>query len=113
MDCSEFKKNIADFASGKLDLDTNRACLSHIKECKDCLDELEIYCIVEYGINNVDDNAGPFSLDSQMKLIIDKVNSSISKEKHRIKIHRFINTVIQFLLFILVIVLITLLFNYF
>lgn len=108
MECSEFKKKLADFAAGDLSLNDNEECLDHIKHCKECLDELEIYCIVEYGIkNNI--NTGPFVLEDYLRAINERVNEKIVRSRRIDIFRKVLNVFIHGVILILVIILMTLL----
>lgn len=56
-------------------------CLSHVKGCPSCRDELEIYFIVERGIKDNEAFDGPFVLKNI-------VNECFAKAQHKINIGR-------------------------
>lgn len=55
--CKDIQNKIEYFAEGKLSLKEETAFVKHIQTCKDCLEELEIYYIVKYGLEDEDDES--------------------------------------------------------
>lgn len=51
VDCKEIQKMIVPFDNRQLACKHLRMFLKHIDECPDCREELEIYYIVDYGLN--------------------------------------------------------------
>ncbi len=100
MECQEFRKSIPEFVDMSLRYDRMAQCLSHVKGCPSCRDELEIYFIVERGIK---DNAafdGPFVLRNI-------VNECFAKAQHKINIgrrHRRIAEMLRIFIYIVLLV---------
>lgn len=54
-DCRFYQLNIAAFDEERLSYKAERAFIDHVSECPDCREELEIYNIIEYGLNDYDE----------------------------------------------------------
>lgn len=52
MTCKEARKLIIPFIHDELSMEGTRDFLQHVRGCKSCMDELEIYYIVEVGLDN-------------------------------------------------------------
>lgn len=107
MECQEFRKSIPEFVDMSLRYDKMAQCLSHVKGCPSCRDELEIYFIVERGIKDNEAFDGPFVLKNI-------VNECFAKAQHKINIGRrhrrmaeIIRIFIYIVLFVAVIALVT------
>ena len=75
-------------------------CLSHVKGCPSCRDELEIYFIVERGIKDNEAFDGPFVLKNI-------VNECFAKAQHKINIgrrHRRMAEIIRIFIYIVLLV---------
>ena len=57
MTCKEARKLIIPFIHDELSMEDTRDFLQHVRGCKACMDELEIYYIVEVGL---DGSAQPY-----------------------------------------------------
>lgn len=69
MDCKQIQKIIPDYVVNQLSLRDEEIFVTHVTECPECREELEIYYIVEYGLSD-DDNINPdFNSDEVKKLI--------------------------------------------
>ena len=51
MTCKEVRKLIIPFIHDELSMEDTRDFLQHVRGCKACMDELEIYYIVEVGLD--------------------------------------------------------------
>ena len=51
MTCKEARKLIIPFIHDELSMEDTRDFLQHVRGCKACMDELEIYYIVEVGLD--------------------------------------------------------------
>ena len=49
MECREAQKLIRDYMYGQLPADKKEDFVSHIRSCRDCYEELDIYYMVEVG----------------------------------------------------------------
>ena len=55
--CKNYQKMIKDYDEGRLSLKQEEKFINHIIHCNDCKEELEIYYIVSYGLDeNYDEN---------------------------------------------------------
>ena len=54
MTCREARKLIIPFIHDELSMEETRDFLQHVRGCKACMDELEIYYIVEAGLDKSD-----------------------------------------------------------
>ena len=52
--CKEIQSRIASFEHGNLSLKDEEAFTNHILKCADCREEMELYYIISYGLD--DDN---------------------------------------------------------
>lgn len=53
MTCKEARKSVIPFIHDELSMEETRDFLEHVKDCKGCMDELEIYYIVD-GLDRSD-----------------------------------------------------------
>lgn len=51
IDCKKIQKMIVPFSKGELTLKAEEMFVKHLEQCQDCREEVEIYYIVEYGLN--------------------------------------------------------------
>ena len=51
MTCREARKLIIPFVHDELSMEETRDFLQHVRGCKGCMDELEIYYIVDVGLD--------------------------------------------------------------
>ena len=49
--CKQIQKMIKDYDKGNLSLKQEEQFIQHILNCEDCKEELEIYYIVSYGLD--------------------------------------------------------------
>ena len=49
--CKDYQKMIKDYDDGRLSLKQEERFIKHIMNCDDCKEELEIYYIVSYGLD--------------------------------------------------------------
>lgn len=66
MTCKETRKLIIPFIHDELSMEDTRDFLEHVKNCKGCMDELEIYYIVE-GLDKVDVGNINYNLTASLK----------------------------------------------
>ena len=65
MDCKETQRLMRLFLENKLDADTAREFILHVRSCKECMDELIIEYLISGGIQELE-NAD--DIDVQMEL---------------------------------------------
>lgn len=83
MECSEFRKLIPEFTAARLKYRQAAECLHHVQNCPACMDELEIYYIVEQGIKEETAITGPFILKDIIKDCIERVQRGIVMDRRR------------------------------
>ena len=66
--CKNYQNMIKDYDEGKLSLKQEERFIKHIMGCDDCKEELEIYYIVRYGL---DENYDVKKLQDDIKSCID------------------------------------------
>ena len=115
--CKNYQKMIKDYDEGRLSLKQEEKFINHIIHCNDCKEELEIYYIVSYGLDeNYDENKIPYDIKNcidsyDFKTLVElKLKNSIEQCKmtrqwnHDMKMmHAFIN-IIMVLMFIVCII---------
>ena len=115
--CKNYQKMIKDYDEGRLSLKQEEKFINHIIHCNDCKEELEIYYIVSYGLDeNYDENKIPDDIKNcidsyDFKTLVElKLKKSIEQRKmtrqwnHDMKMmHAFIN-IIMVLMFIVCII---------
>lgn len=115
--CKNYQKMIKDYDEGRLSLKQEEKFINHIIHCNDCKEELEIYYIVSYGLDeNYDENKIPDDIKNcidsyDFKTLVElKLKKSIEQCKmirqwnHDMKMmHAFIN-IIMVLMFIVCII---------
>lgn len=86
--CKNYQKMIKDFDKGNLSLNQEEQFINHIMDCEDCKEELEIYYIVSYGLDE-DYNSSKIPKDIKncidsydfKKLVDLKIEQSVNKCK--------------------------------
>lgn len=115
--CKQIQKMIKDYDKGNLSLKQEEQFIQHILNCEDCKEELEIYYIVSYGLDedNISKNTHPAIkacidsydfktlVDLKLSLSIDKCNA-IKEWNHNITILNIMIEVIMLLTFIICII---------
>lgn len=108
--CKQIQKMIKDYDKGNLSLKQEEQFIQHILNCEDCKEELEIYYIVSYGLDedNISKNTPPAIkacidsydfktlVDLKLSLSIDKCNA-IREWNHNITILNIMIEVIMLL----------------
>lgn len=85
MTCKEIEKQIPSFLNDSLDGDDLAEFVNHIKQCRDCEEELTIQYLSIEGLARLEEGAS-FSLDDELK-------SKISRADRRVKICRRIEKI--------------------
>lgn len=62
--CKQIQKMIKDYDKGNLSLKQEEQFIQHILNCEDCKEELEIYYIVSYGLDEDNISKYPSSYQS-------------------------------------------------
>lgn len=55
MNCQNAQSMVLNFINNKLDKEETRAFIEHVRECKDCWEELEIYYVMLVGLKQLDE----------------------------------------------------------
>ena len=53
--CKLYQQQIPAFQNDDLSYKNEKNFVEHVINCDDCKEELEIYCIIEYGLNDYDE----------------------------------------------------------
>lgn len=116
--CKNYQKMIKDYDEGRLSLKQEEKFIDHIIHCEDCKEELEIYYIVSYGLDeNYDESRLPEDIKScidsyDFKTLVDlKLKKSIEQCRmtrqwnHNIRMmHIFINVLMILMLLVCIII---------
>lgn len=57
MRCDEFTKMIPKFVEDNLEKEYYNEFISHVKECKECKEDLEINYMIQVGLNRIENDA--------------------------------------------------------
>ena len=68
MTCKEARKLIIPFIHDELSMEDTRDFLQHIRGCKACMDELEIYYIVEVGLDGSGNDDNNYNMTAALPL---------------------------------------------
>ncbi|MBP3458734.1 MAG: zf-HC2 domain-containing protein [Lachnospiraceae bacterium] len=79
MTCKEIEKQIPLFLNDSLDGDDLAEFVNHIKQCRDCEEELTIQYLSIEGLARLEEGAS-FSLDDELK-------SKVNRADRRVKLH--------------------------
>lgn len=79
MDCREFERVIPDFIARTMDYPALKSFLAHIRQCKDCKEELIIQFLVREGIQRLEDG-NAFDLQAELE-------QSLEEARKRVKLH--------------------------
>lgn len=55
MICNDARKQIVPYIKNQLSMDDTYKFINHVNGCSECMDELEIYYILEHGLSDEDD----------------------------------------------------------
>lgn len=77
MTCREARKLIIPFIHDELSMEETRDFLQHVRGCKACMDELEIYYIVEAGLDKSDGEDIDYNLTAALNSHIREVYQKI------------------------------------
>ena len=55
MNCQNAQSMVLNFINNKLDKEETRAFIEHVRDCKDCWEELEIYYVMLVGLKQLDE----------------------------------------------------------
>lgn len=54
MNCQNAQSMVLNFINNKLDKEETKAFIEHVRDCKDCWEELEIYYVMLVGLKQLD-----------------------------------------------------------
>ena len=57
MNCQNAQSMVLNFINNKLDKEETKAFIEHVRDCKDCWEELEIYYVMLVGLKQLDEVA--------------------------------------------------------
>ena len=81
MDCREAERLIPAFLNDELDNWQMEAFLEHVKECKDCEEELTIQLMVKVGLERLED-ASTFHLGNELKKQIERGEEMLRRRQY-------------------------------
>lgn len=55
MNCQNAQSMVLNFINNKLDKDETKEFIEHVRDCKDCWEELEIYYVMLVGLKQLDE----------------------------------------------------------
>ena len=55
MNCQNAQSMVLNFINNKLDKEEKRSFIEHVRDCKDCWEELEIYYVMLVGLKQLDE----------------------------------------------------------
>lgn len=84
MNCQKAQSMVLNFINNQLDKEETKEFIEHIRGCKDCWEELEIYYVMLIGLKQLDEG-GELAADFKKKLQneIDSRYNAIVKENRR------------------------------
>ena len=84
MNCQNAQSMVLNFINNKLDKEETKEFIEHIRGCKDCWEELEIYYVMLIGLKQLDEG-GELAADFKEKLQneVDNRYNEIEREYKR------------------------------
>jgi hypothetical protein len=68
MKCNEFIKMIPKFVNDTMEIEYYDEFIGHVKNCKDCKEDLEINYMIQVGLNRIeDDSTKSFDIRGEME----------------------------------------------
>ncbi len=83
MECNNARRQIVPYIKGQLSINDCEKFIEHVNGCSECMDELEIYYILEHGLSDEDDNVSydfKKMLESQLELDMSQIHSERRRE---------------------------------
>lgn len=82
MDCREAQKLIKDYIYGRLPDEKKEEFVNHIRSCRDCYEELDIYYTVEVGLNGLrDDHLTDLDLKGRLEQELKDLETQVQQYK--------------------------------
>lgn len=75
LDCKECCRQIPDFIQEKMRWENAKAFLSHLKNCENCREELELIYLIQIGLDM--ENEGSYNLTEDMENLISEYRDEI------------------------------------
>ena len=90
MNCQNAQSMVLNFINNKLDKEETKAFIEHVRDCKDCWEELEIYYVMLVGLKQLDEGE-ELAADFRKKLQNEVESRYVeiereAKRKHIVKI---------------------------
>ena len=84
MNCQNAQSMVLNFINNKLDKEETRAFIEHVRDCKDCWEELEIYYVMLVGLKQLDEGE-ELAADFRKKLqqVVERRYVEIEREAPR------------------------------
>lgn len=92
MNCQSAQSMVLNFINNKLDKEETKEFIEHIRDCKDCWEELEIYYVMLVGLKQLDE--GEELAEDFRKKLQDEVDSryvEIEREQKRQYVAKFVS----------------------
>lgn len=96
MNCKDTDKSIPQFFEGGLEGKELMDFLNHIKNCKDCKEELSIYFLASEGIARLEEGSS-FDLDKELE-------SRLYEQEHKIRMRHSLKVGFYFMEIVLIII---------
>ena len=92
MNCQNAQSMVLNFINNKLDKEETKAFIEHVRDCKDCWEELEIYYVMLVGLKQLDEGE-ELAADFRKKLQneVESRYVEIEREAKRKHIAKIIN----------------------
>lgn len=88
MDCKEARSYVMPFIRGEMPEDKLEPFLKHVKQCRDCYEELEIYYTVHAGIQGLDqDRFLTYDLSGALKTELEEAENQV-QSRHMFTLFR-------------------------
>lgn len=94
MTCHEAEGMILPYINKRLKDEDMEGFLNHVLHCESCMEELEIYFTVDYGIRRLDDDEGTYNIKEALFQNIDSSLEHI-KKVHILTIFRYVMTTLS------------------
>lgn len=100
-DCKYFQNLIHAFEHDKLSLKSRELFIEHLDNCKDCREELEIYYLIEYGLNDTTINSNNIKYKPYIDVLDFKrvVESKLKDARQNVKDIKSMNNFMNLCLF--------------
>lgn len=83
MECRDYQQEIVPYINGELNIKAAEEFVTHVKNCRDCYDELEIYYTIYRGLKLLDE-------DVEISDIRESLQKSLLEDENRMRrIHQF------------------------